>query len=446
MREAPQRVPNRNAVIPAPASHERRSVIRASPIRLWPGVYLLAATHLIAFADRFLITLVAPAMKTALGLSDFEVGLVQGTAFVAVFVLASILCGGLVDRLHRPRFIAASILVWSAASVACGLATSFSELIGARMLLGLGQACLTPLALSLIAERQGRARLGRGISIYTAGATLGRSSALLAGGGLLAVLPATIAFVPPFGPLPPWRAIFVLSCLPNLVLATLYLVLSDPDRVRTSRQDRPRRHALAWLARHARRYAAHTVASAATILIVQSVNAWAVVLYVRRFGLSMAEAGSAFGLVVVLAAPMGHLAGGWIIDRLARSRPRTAAILVLAGCLAITPPIVAVFGLSDRVAVSLTALAGLIFLLGLAAPAGLLGLQTMTPKPLRGRITSLFIAAVTAVGFGIGPPSIGALSDRLSDNGGIGLAIVVVVTVAALLGLSGALAGLRRRA
>jgi MFS family permease len=244
---------------------------------------------------------------------------------------------------------------------------------------------------------------------------------------------------------PPWRAIFVRGCLPNLILASLYLFLPDPDRTRTSRHDRPRRHALAWIARHVRRYAAHTVASAATILIVQSVNAWAVVLYVRRFGLSMAEAGSAFGLVVVLAAPMGHLAGGWIIDRLARSRPRTAAILVIAGCLMITPPIVAVFGLSDRLAVSLAALAGLIFLLGLAAPAGLLGLQTVTPKPLRGRITSLFIGVVTAVGFGIGPPSIGALSDRLSADGEIGLAIVVVVTVAAVLGVSGALTGLRRR-
>lgn len=387
-------------------------------------------------------------MKAELGLSDFQIGLLQGTAFVAVFVVASALSGGLVDRIHRPRLVCASIAVWSLGSMACGLATSMGEMTGARMVLGLGQACLTPVALSLIAARQPRARLGRGVSIYTAGATLGRSSALLLGGGLLAILPATIQLSPIFETLASWRAVFLLSCLPNIVLALLYLAMSDPERVprpSDGRGGQPNGRLAPWLRRHAGRYAAHTFAASALILVVQSINAWTVVLYVRRFGLTVAEAGSTLGLIVVLAAPAGHLTGGWILDRLARHPRRSPAAVVLASCLGAIPAFMVVFGLSPHLGLSLASLAALIFILGVSAPAGLVGLQAMTPRRLRGRATALFISVGTALGFGIGPPLVGVLSDRVFGASGIGEACAAVVIPVALLGCAAALAGTRMR-
>lgn len=449
---SPNRPPDRTPAISASPPSRPRPLAGSRPsadkrtIRIWPGIWpgiwLLAATHLAAFADRFLIALVAPAMKADLRLSDLEVGLLQGTAFVAVFVVASALCGGLVDRAHRPRLVCASILVWSLACLICGLATSLGEMAVGRMVLGLGQACLTPAALSLIAARQTRGQLGRGVSLYTAGATLGRSSALLLGGGLLAILPATLHDIPLLGDLPAWRVVFLLSCLPNLVLGALFLCMPDPEHTAGRARGRPPGRVTPWLARHAGRYAAHSVAAAATVLIVQSINAWTVVLYVRRFGLTLAEAGSVLGLVVVLGAPAGHLTGGWIIDRLARHHARSAAALVLAGCLAVTPVFAAVFSLSDHLGLSLGGLAVLVFVLGLAAPAGLVGLQAMTPRPLRGRMTAVFVALVTATGFGLGPPLIGLLSDRVFGESGLGQACITVVTGAAILGLVGAILGL----
>lgn len=384
----------------------------------WSGVWLLAVAHLLAFADRFIAALVAPAIKADLHLSDFEVGLAQGTAFVGAYAAASLLAGPVVDRVHRPRLIAAGILVWSLASLACGLATDLGEFVLARLGLGLGQAALTPAALSLIAARQPRDQIGRGVSVYTAGAVLGRGTALVLGGGLLALLPAAM---PLFGgSVAAWRVLFLLSVLPNLVVMAGLLRMADPGRGGTRAPVRLRLGP--WLARHAGRYAAITVAGAAVTLVVQTTNAWAVTLLVRRFGLPLSSAGMLFGCIVALAAPLGQVAGGRLLDR-AGSGALPGGRLLL-GALLGTLPLATILCLTDNLALALSALAALVFGLGIGSVATLAGLQIMTPRPLRGRVTAPFMACVTLMGFGLGPPLVGLLADRVFGEAGLGPALL----------------------
>ncbi|WP_162561168.1 MFS transporter [Methylobacterium terrae] len=404
----------------------------------WPGVWLLAGAHLLAFADRFIAALVAPAIKADLRLSDFEVGLVQGTAFVAAYAVASLLAGPVVDRVHRPRLIAAGILVWSLASLACGLATDLAELILARLGLGLGQAVLTPAALALIAARQPRDQVGRGVSLYTAGAVLGRGTALVLGGGLLALLPATVA-LGSGTPVAAWRVLFLLSVLPNLVLAILLLRTGDPGR--EGPRPPPRARLGPWLARHAGRYAAMTVAGAAVTLVVQTTNAWAVTLLVRRFGLPLSSAGMLFGLVVALATPLGQVTGGRLLDRAGRGGLPGGRLLL--GSLVGTLPLAALVCLTDSLALGLAALAALVFGLGLGSVATLAGLQIMTPRALRGRVTAPFMACITLAGFGLGPPLVGLLADRVFGEAGLGQALLATSLLAYGTGLVALLLGSR---
>ncbi|OAS23277.1 hypothetical protein A5481_16525 [Methylobacterium platani] len=408
----------------------------------WPGVWLLAGTHLLAFADRFLAALVAPAIKADLHLSDVELGLVQGTAFVIAYAGASLLAGPLVDRVHRPRLIAAGILAWSLATLACGLATDLAELLLGRAALGLGQAVLTPAALALIAARQPRDRVGRGVSLYTAGAVLGRGTALVLGGGLLALLPAAVPLGG--GTIAAWRLLFLLSVLPNLAVALLLWRTPDPGR--GGRRTLPGVRLGPWLARHAGRYAVMAVAGAAVALVVQTTNAWGVTLLVRRFGLPLSSAGMLFGLVVVLAAPLGQFAGGRLLDRGSRgfpSRPRLGlpgGRLLLAILLG-TPPLLALLCLVDSLPVALAALAALVFGLGLGSVAALAGLQLMTPQRLRGRVTAPFMACITLAGFGLGPPLVGLLADRVFGEAGLGRALLATGLLADAAGLVALLLG-----
>ncbi len=366
-------------------------------------------------------------------MSDFALGLAQGTAFVAAYAIASLGAGPLVDRLHRPRLIAAGILVWSLASVSCGLATDLGEFVLARLLLGLGQAALTPAALALIAARQRRDRIGQGVALYTAGAVLGRGTALVLGGGLLALLPAMVPVIGLAAPVAAWRVLFVLSAVPNLILMTLLLRLDDPGRGGERRRAPGR--AGPWLARHAGAYAALVVAGAAVTLVVQTTNAWAVTLLVRRFGLPLHTAGMLFGIVVAIAAPLGQVTGGRLLDRGARqpSRPHRRGLpggRLLLGVLVGTLPLLSVVCLTDSLGLAAAALAALVFGLGIGSVTTLACLQIMTPRALRGRVTAPFMAGVTLAGFGLGPPLVGLLADRVFGEAGLGPALLAACALA----------------
>jgi len=203
-------------------------------------VILLAATQLLAFSDRFLITLVAQPLKLDLALSDAQLGILQGSAFALLNAAAMPWAGGVADAGHRRILLMASVLVWSAATLACGLATSFAVLLAARAFLGLGQAAIAPAALSLMAHRLPRRRMGRSVALLTAGASLGRSLALLAGGAMLAGLTAAHDLdLPGYGTLHPWQALFLLACLPNIALLIGLGGWPSRPRRRSARDGRP---------------------------------------------------------------------------------------------------------------------------------------------------------------------------------------------------------------
>ncbi|MBD8908852.1 MFS transporter [Methylorubrum zatmanii] len=418
----------------------------------WPLVALLAAIQLSAFSDRFLLTLVATPAKQALALSDTQLGLLQGSAFALPYALALPLFGMVADSGRQRGVLLVCLTLWSAATVACGLVGGFGGLFAARFVLGLGQAGVGPAGLSLMTLHLRRHMLGRGISAITSASTLGRSLALLVGGAVLAWLTARNGFdLPGFGVLAPWQALFVLAALPNLPLALLLLRIR-PGPTHTGRNggmpSRPRARslgeALAWVRRRRRAYLPQTVAATATVLMAQTLTAWAPTFYVRSFGFSPAESGLRLGLLVLIAAPLGHVAGGIGLDRLRRAGRIDAAPLLLAFGLILTVPMTLLTSLAQDLTLSLTGFAGLVALVGFTSPPSLAGIQILTPHRLRGRVSALFLALVTLAGFGLGPLLVGLLSDRAFGEGGLGLALLAVF---APVGGAGALAAaLARRA
>ena len=405
---------------------------------VWYLVGALALAHCLAFADRMIPALLAPAIKTALALSDFQIGLVQGVAFVASYSVASLVAGALADRHHRLALIGVSLLVSGVATASIGFARDFGDLFAARMGLGFGQAVLSPAALSVLAQTLPRERLGRGISVYTAGSTLGRSLALIGGGALLAVLP--VMTLSPWGPVHAWRLLCVVATVPNIGLAIVLLFfMAEPKRHASRRPDRRQRALGPWLLRQKRFYLTHTCLAAATILVIQTVTAWTTTLLARSHGLSLPAAGTVFGLVVLIAAPLGHLSGGALLDRLDPVFGRRTPGFVMATGLVAVVPLTALFGLAPDLVASIGALTALTFVMGLTSPAGLVGIQARTPRRLRGRATAVFLICVTTFGFGLGPPALGLLTDHVFGANGIGMAMFSVVMASATIGTAAVL-------
>lgn len=412
----------------------------------WPLVLLLAVVNLSAFSDRFLLAVVATPVKQALALSDAQIGLLQGTAFAVLHALAMPGLGILADRGYQRALLLGSLAVWGLATLLAGFAESFAILFLSRLALGLGQAGVVPSALSLLAHRGERGRTALSVAFLTAGGSLGRSLAFLGGGAALAWLAARDGIrIPDAISLAPWRALLVYAALPNVVLALLIVAIVTPRPAPAI--PRGARFVLAWVVRRRRTYLPHFAASAAAVLMGQTLIAWAPTFYTRSHGMGAAESGMRLGLLVLLAAPIGHFSAGLFLDRRkgggGAGGRRSAAPWMLGAALLLAVPVTAVMGLAADRTVSLAGFATLVAILGWTSPAALAGLQFLTPVALRGRVSALFVAAITLIAVGTGPLLLGLLSDVVFGAGGLGGAFLTLFSVMGCLGAVAAYAAAR---
>jgi MFS family permease len=118
---------------------------------------------LVAILDRQILNLLVDPIRSDLDLSDIQIGVLQGPAFMVFYTLFGFPLGWMVDRMHRLRLLAAGIALWTAGTIGCGLAVSYEALVVARAVVGMGEAVASPASISLIAgpSRQASMALGQ---------------------------------------------------------------------------------------------------------------------------------------------------------------------------------------------------------------------------------------------------------------------------------------------
>ena len=151
------------------------------------GVALLviATAQLMVVLDATIVNVALPHIQTALGFSGSGLEWVVNAYALALGGL--LLLGGRAgDLLGRRRMFVAGLLLFSAASLAGGLATSQAWLLAARAVQGAGGAIVAPTALALIATTfpEGPPR-NRAMGVYAAMSVAGGAAGLLAGGLLV---------------------------------------------------------------------------------------------------------------------------------------------------------------------------------------------------------------------------------------------------------------------
>src|SRR5271156_293440 len=189
---------------------------------------LLFCSYVAAFIDRGLVSVAAAPIKHDLGLSNTQFGLLNGTAFVALYCVCGIPLGWLADRTDRRAVIALGLLIWSAMTAACAMTGSFGAFFLARGGVGLGEACLVPAAISLLGSVTPRRQMARAFAIFLMGAAVGNVVALLAGGWILERVGTHT--IPGLGQIAPWRALFLLAAIPGFALAALVMSVREPHR------------------------------------------------------------------------------------------------------------------------------------------------------------------------------------------------------------------------
>ena len=112
---------------------------------------MLCIAQVISTIDRGMLALVVDPVRRDLGITDLQIAILQGFAFSFLYVIAGIAMGLVADVANRKRLLMAGIAVWSAATLASGLAESFGQLFAARLFIGIGEAVLAPCAVTMIA-------------------------------------------------------------------------------------------------------------------------------------------------------------------------------------------------------------------------------------------------------------------------------------------------------
>ena len=151
----------------------------------WYVVGVLVLTTVLSYTDRQILSLLVDPIRQDLAISDTQVGLLIGTAFAFVYGIAGLPLGWLADRLRRRDLIVAGISLWSLGTVCCGLSHNFAQFFAARLLVGIGEAVLTPASISMISDSFPSRSRGRATSVFLMGIAMGAGGAILFGGLIL---------------------------------------------------------------------------------------------------------------------------------------------------------------------------------------------------------------------------------------------------------------------
>ena len=149
----------------------------------WTAVAVLTAIGAVGFVDRQVLALLVEPLKKDLGLTDTQIGVLQGFSFVILYATAGVPLGFAVDRYSRRLIIFLGVVAWSAATVLSGLSHSYNELLLARICVGLGEAALGPAAYSMLNPTPPEAIWSRMMSSDTPGVAISADGGTVLVGG-----------------------------------------------------------------------------------------------------------------------------------------------------------------------------------------------------------------------------------------------------------------------
>jgi predicted MFS family arabinose efflux permease len=353
------------------------------------------------FIDRVVIGIIQEPIKTEFGLTDFQLGLLGGPAFAILYTLLGIPVARFAERTNRMTILAICLGIWSAMTAACGFAINYATLFAARVGVSIGEAGCTPPANSVISDYFPPERRATALSIYALGIPIGSMIAAVGGGWIATEVG--------------WREAFIWLGVPGLLLAVLVkLTVKEPPRSAPKGETPSFFAALAALAKKPTFW--HVAfGSALASFVGYGVGQYLTSFMIRSHGFTLFQGATLVGVVLGLCAAIGTFTSGFLADRIAKRHPNALSWLPALGFAIATPLYILSFNLPS---------------IWLAMPALMMGAVThyfylgpmyavtqgvVAPR-MRATAVAVLLFIVNLIGYGMGPPAIGALSDFLAAD------------------------------
>ena len=293
----------------------------------WYVVGVLTFAYMVAFIDRQILSLLVQPIRHDLGISDTQISLLAGFAFAIFYSILGVPIARLADRRSRRAIISIGVFLWSLMTAACGLAKSFTGLFVARVGVGVGEAALSPAAYSIMADYFPPQRLARAIAVYAMGLYLGAGLAMIAGSAVVRLVSeAGPMDLPLIGTVFPWQLTFFVVALPGLLVLLGMATVREPKRREfladgSSREATARAATLSeiggFFRRNLRFIFAHFAGFGLLGTVITAFMVWTPELLRRSHGMDIADAGLAYGILLLVFGTAGPYAGGWTASWLA---------------------------------------------------------------------------------------------------------------------------------
>jgi MFS family permease len=406
----------------------------STPPRAWFLLAILSLGYACSVANRDIISLLVEPIKQDLSFSDTEIGILQGFAFLAFYSIAGIPAGMLIDRLPRLKLLALAVTLWSLMTAFSGIARTFGQLFLTRAGLGVGEAFLSPAALSLISDVFPKRRHGFAIGVYVGGSLLGSSIAVGFGSFLYSAMVSIGAVdLPILGRLEPWQMTFSLLAVPGFLIAAAFFAMSEPPR--GSPKQATSSSVRQFYRENGRFILFHHAANGFTNLLALGSTAWAASYLIRTFGSDVQSVGPLLGFAFLGGGISGMIGGGALSDRLQRHAGDQARLWMCVGSAALGAVAASLLSSVGNVYAG-ALLIGVIVMLG-SVPYSVANaaLQQILPSTIRGTVSAIYYFAISILG-AAGPSSVAFVTDQvLADPARLNVSLSIVVTIAFLLSM-----------
>ena len=290
--------------------------------RAWLVVALLWPVACLNYLDRLMITSMRDSIKAEITMTDAQFGLLT-SVFLWVYAVLSPAAGFLADRVGRSRVIIGSVFVWLAVTWLTGHAQAYNQLLLARALMGVSEACYIPAALALITDyHRGSTRslaTGLHMSGLYAGAALGGL------GGVMAEHFKWQSAFSLFGVVGVGHSLLLIFSLKDAPQAATEPVAGDKPAEKVSLSE-----TLGYLFRQVSFWALFGYFGLLSIAY-WAIYGWLPTYMGQQFKLGQGAAGMSATAYIQVASLVGVLIGGAWADRWCRSNLRGRVFVPLIG-------------------------------------------------------------------------------------------------------------------
>ena len=389
-------------------------------------------------------------MEVDLKLTDSEIGLISGVAYIVFYAAIGLPIARFADVSVRRTIVGIGITVWSVATALCGLASSFWQLFLCRMGVGAGEACNGPPVFSMISDLFPRDKLPLAIAVLNFGFIFGNGLANIFGGTVTYLLSDPGGYtLPLFGNLHGWQLVFIAVGLPGLVVAALMFTVKEPKRRgRIAKDGRhvgvPIRQVAKFYFDNIGTYWPMFAALAFNIIPAVGLIIWGPEYFRRSFGWETSSFAWVAGIITLIVAPFGAIFGGWLAGWFQRRGRDDANMRVVLYSFFLNVFALLAFTLAPTVTVAFLAF-GVVQFVAMWVPGPFnAAIQVVTPNEMRSQITALFLFIFNIVGFGLGPSIVPWVTGSLfHDPALIGRGFAVVIGVMCPLSVLCVLAGMK---